>query len=133
MPIFQTEEQLYQTIKTLFARLAETPEKTDSFSQSNLVLRLFLSDPDAEILIDGRQPPLEIFYGARPGEANITLTLTADLLHQLWIGEKELPKMLFSGDVQTKGNLLRATPVIDLLAACQQAYDESIYKDKTEN
>lgn len=122
MSIFQSEEHLYQKAQAVFARLAETPKETESFSHSNLVLRLCLSNPDAEILVDGRQPPLEVFYGERPGEANITLTLEADLLHQLWQGEKDLSQMLFGGQIQTKGNLLRATPVIDLMAACQSIY-----------
>lgn len=124
MQIFQTEEAFYQVIQSLFASLAEMPETTATFSQSNFVLRIYLVNPNAEILIDGRQPPLEVFCGKSPGEANITLTLEADLLHQLWIGEKDLRQMLFNGQIQTKGNMLRATPVIDLLMACQPVYTE---------
>lgn len=129
MPIFQTEEQLYLRVQEVFAMLAETPEQTESFSHSNLVLRLSLRKPDAEILVDGRQPPLEVFYGKRPGEANITLTLEADLLHQIWLGEKDLSQMLFNGQIETKGNLMRATAVIDLMMACQYIYGDLSNKE----
>jgi len=125
MSIFQTAEELYQVVQTLFDQLAETPDKSASFSQSNFVLRICLQNPAAEILVDGRQPPLEIFCGERPGEANITLSLEADLLHQFLLGEKELQQMLFNGQIQTKGNMLRAVPVVDLLMACQNVYRKS--------
>lgn len=122
MSIFQNEEQVYQTVQIAIERLAEIPERTASFSHSNLVLRICLINPAAELLLDGRQPPLEVFYGKSPGEANITLTLEADLLHELWLGKQDLRQMLFNGQIQTTGNLLRAIPIIDMLTAFQDVY-----------
>jgi len=122
MSTFQNEEQFYQVVRMATERLAEIPERTASFSHSNLVLRICLTNPTAELLLDGRQPPLEVFYGKSPGEANITLTLEADLLHELWLGKQDLRQMLFNGQIQTTGNLLRAVPIIDMLTAFQEVY-----------
>lgn len=117
MPNFTDATQFYAVAETCLSRLLDLPDQTATFSQSNLVLRIHLLNPAAELLFDGRQPPLEIFYGECPGEANITLTLEADLLDEIWQGEHDLRKLLFSGQIQSEGNLLRAMPIIDLIHA----------------
>lgn len=117
MPKFADAAHFYETAEQCLTTLHDLPEQTDSFSHSNLVLRICLLNPAAELLFDGRQPPLEIFYGESPGDANITLTLEADLLDEIWRGQHDLRQLLFSGKIQSEGNLLRATPIIDLLNA----------------
>lgn len=117
MPKFANAAHFYDRAEKCFATLHDNPAQTESFSHSNLVLRICLLNPKAELLFDGRQPPLEIFYGERPGEANITLTLEADLLDEIWRGMHDLRQLLFSGKIQSEGNLLKAAPVIDLLCA----------------
>ena len=122
MAVFTSEEQLYEVLQSVFERLSNDPEKIAPFTHSNLVIRLNLSDPTAEVLLDGRQPPLEVFYGPRPGQANLEFSMSADLLHRIWMDEESTSTAFFSGRIKSKGSLLRATHLIDLFRHVEEIY-----------
>lgn len=122
MAIFQSDQQLYALLEDLFVAVTATPANIESFTESNLVIRMQTQNPEAEILLDGRQPPLEVFYGPRPGKANLEVTMEADLLHQIWSGEQSASEAFFSGRIKTKGNLLKAMQLLDLLRECEAVY-----------
>ena len=122
MAVFASEQQLYDVLQSVFARLSADPEKIAPFTHSNLVIRLNLSDPDAEVLLDGRQPPLEVFYGPRPGQANLEFSMSADLLHRIWMNQESTSAAFFSGRIKSKGSLLRATHLIDLFSHVEEVY-----------
>ena len=122
MAIFQSPEQFYSIMHMFFYRFSANPEHIEPFTRSNLVIRINTTTPEAEILLDGRQPPLEVFYGPRPGKANLEIALPADLLHQIWLGEESASQAFFSGQVKTKGNFLKAMPLIELFRECERVY-----------
>jgi len=122
MAIFQSEQQLYTVLQSVFEAVVATPANIESFTRSNLVIRMQTEDPVAEILLDGRQPPLEVFYGPRPGKANLEVTLNADLLHQIWMGAESASEAFFGGRIKTKGNLLKAMQLLDLFRECEAVY-----------
>lgn len=122
MPVYQSAEQFYAVMREVFDEVAQHPEYVDAFMHSNLVVRMNVADPDAEILLDGRQPPLEAFFGPRPGRANLEITLSADLLHALWMGTESTRQAFFDGRIQTRGNLLKAMPLIEVFLAAERAY-----------
>jgi len=124
MAIFHSSEQRYSILQLVFERLKREPARIEAFTHSNLVIRVRTSDPEAEILLDGRQPPLEIFYGERPGKANLEITLPADLLHAIWLGQESASQAFFSGQVKTKGNVLKARQLIDLFRECERVYTQ---------
>lgn len=124
--IFHSTEQLYAVLNEVFERLSAEPEQIAPFTHSNLVIRIHLTEPAGEILLDGRQPPLEVFYGPTPGRANLEITLAADLLHAIWRGEEKASNAFFSGKVKTKGNFTKAAPLIDLFRACESVYPQII-------
>ena len=122
MAIFHSTDQLYEVMQAVFKRLMANPADIESFTFSNLVIRIRLTDPAAEILLDGRQPPLEVFYGTRPGRANLEFEMPADLLHQIWLGEESASQAFFSKRIKTKGNVLKAGQLIDLFRECEKVY-----------
>lgn len=124
MAVFASDEQLYSVIQTVFDRLAQQPETIAAFTHSNLVIRLNLTDPAAEVLLDGRQPPLEVFFGERPGKANLEFTMPADLLHSIWLDETSASQAFFGGRIKSRGNLLQATHLIDLFRECERVYPD---------
>ena len=75
MAIFRSEQQLYDVLQDVFEAVTVTPNNIESFTRSNLVIRMQTEDPQAEVLLDGRQPPLEVFYGPRPGKANLEISM----------------------------------------------------------
>jgi hypothetical protein len=122
MPVFATDEQLYSVLQSVFERLAANPKQLESFTRSNLVIRMNFTDPTAEVLLDGRQPPLEVFYGPRPGKANMEFTLPADLLHSIWLGEESSSQAFFSGRIKTRGNFMKAMQLMDLFREAERVY-----------
>jgi hypothetical protein len=122
MAVFASDEQLYRVLQQVFNKLKEEPDKLAPFTQSNLVIRLLLSDPAAEVLLDGRQPPLEVFFGPRPGQANLEFSMSADLLHRLWMNEESTSEAFFSGRIKSKGSLLRATHFVNLFRHVEAVY-----------
>ena len=122
MSIYVDAEQLYNVLRRVFDKVKERPGAIETFTSSNLVIRLRLTDPDAEVLLDGRQPPLEIFFGARPGKADLELTMTADLLHEVWSGQRKLKDAFFGGQIQSSGNIFLAMKLTDLFREAERAY-----------
>ena len=122
MPVYADAAELYAALQRVFDTIKERPGAIESFTGSNLVVRLRLTDPDAEALLDGRQPPLEVFFGPRPGKADLELTMAADTLHELWSGQRRLKDLFFSGQIQTSGNLFRAMALADLFREAERAY-----------
>jgi hypothetical protein len=109
MPVYDSTEQLYAVMNDLFEALAEDDGNIEDFTKSNMVVRIIFEEPDGEILIDGRQPPLEFFLGPRPGKANFEIRVPADVLHEIWMGRERLSSAFFGGQIKAKGNIFRAT------------------------
>jgi hypothetical protein len=122
MAVFDSETQLYTVLQGVFDRLAAQPHQIEGFTRSNLVIRMNFVDPVAEVLLDGRQPPLEVFYGPRPGKANMEFTMPADLLHYIWMGQESTSQAFFSGRIKTKGNFLKAMQFLDLFREAERVY-----------
>lgn len=122
MAIFQSEQHLYRVLQDVFTAVTATPALIEPFTRSNLVIRMQTTGPTAEVLLDGRQPPLEVFYGSRPGQANLEVRMEADLLHRIWMSEQSAGEAFFSGQIKTKGNLLKATQLLDLFRECERVY-----------
>jgi hypothetical protein len=122
MAVFANDQQFYTVMQRVFDTLAQDPEQLASFTRSNLVIRLRVSDPAAEVLLDGRQPPLEVFFGPRPGDANLEVAMPADLLHDIWMGNESTSQAFFGGRIKSRGNLMRASHLVDLFREAERVY-----------
>lgn len=124
MPTFVSDVHFYTVMQAVFDRLAQATGQIDAFTASNLVVRLTFTDPAAEVLVDGRQPPLEVFFGPRPGKANLEMAMPADLIHRLWLGQESTSAAVFGGRIKITGNVLKAVPLLDLFRAAEAVYPE---------
>ncbi len=124
MAVFQSQQHLYAVMSDVFLAVSAQPKDIAPFTASNLVVRIRFHDPEAEILVDGRQPPLEVFFGERPGKANLEIEVTGDLLHGMWLGRQSTSEAFFSGKIKTKGNLLRVMKLVDLFRVCEDVYGD---------
>lgn len=121
-PVFSSEEHFYTVMREVFRRVAEDPKNVSEIAHSNLVMRIRVTNPEAEILVDGRQPPLEVFFGKRPGDANVEVSLAADLLHALWLGKESTRQAFFGGLIKTRGNMLKMMRLTELFYECEKVY-----------
>jgi hypothetical protein len=122
MPVFESDQQLYTIMNDVFLEVSTHPENIEPFVRSNLVIRIRFDDPEAEILVDGRQPPMEVFYGPRPGKSNLEVSMSGDLLHAIWMGTESTSGSFFSGRIKTKGSLLKLMKLVDLFRECEAVY-----------
>lgn len=122
MAVYANAEQFYAVMKEVFDFVVQHPQHIDSFTRSNLVIRMRTTQPEAEILLDGRQPPLQVFFGSSPGLANLEISLSADLLHAMWLGKESTHKAFFTGRIRTNGNLLKAMQLGDVFQEAERIY-----------
>lgn len=120
--VFSSEEHFYTVMREVFARVTAEPENVHDIAHSNLVIRIRATNPEAEILVDGRQPPLEVFFGKRPGDANIEILLAANLLHAIWLGKESTRQAFFGGRIKTRGNMLEMMRLTELFSECEKVY-----------
>jgi hypothetical protein len=122
MPVFANQEQFYAVMQEVFDFIVRHPQHIETFTRSNLVIRMRTTQPDAEILLDGRQPPLQVFFGPTPGLANLEVSLTADLLHAMWLGQESTHKAFYTGRIRTSGNLLKAMQLAEVFQEAERIY-----------
>jgi hypothetical protein len=122
MTVFADQEQFYAVMQEVFDYVVRHPQHTETFTRSNLVIRMRTTEPDAEILLDGRQPPLEVFFGPTPGLANLEVAMPADLLHALWLGKESTHKAFYTGRIRTSGNLLKAMQLGEVFQEAERIY-----------
>ena len=122
MAFYESTDQVYTVLGRLFDRMQTESNHLDQFAKSHLVIRINLADPLAEILVDGRQP--KIFFGTSPGRADLELNMAADILHQIWLGERSLRESFFGGQIKTKGNVFKAMALGDLFREAEAFYPQ---------
>ena len=125
MPFFTNSEELYEVLKLLFSRIGENdPGAARAISRSRLLMRLRLSSPSAIVTFNGRQDPLEIFYGASTLRPDIELDMPADMLHQILLSELPLKKAVASGKMKVRGPFLKAFVFGDIFRSGQALYPQ---------
>lgn len=122
MAVFQSDEQLYSVLQSVFEKLAAEPQNADQLAKTNMVIRMNFSNPTAQVTLDGRHDETEVFYGPTPGKANMEFSMPADLLHDIWMGEESTSQAFFSGRIKTKGNFMKAMQLVELFRECERVY-----------
>jgi hypothetical protein len=125
MPTYADSAQLYDTARHLFNRIqAEIPGAANQVMGSRLLIRLQTSDPAGEIWINGRQRPLATAFGPARSRPDLDITLPADTLHRILLGELSLKKALGNGNVQVRGPVWKAKALADLFYHGQSIYPQ---------
>lgn len=125
MPEFATDEQLYATLRALFARIEEhDPQAARTLLNSRLRIRLRFSQPTAELLIDASQRPFHVAYGPCDARPDLDVSLTADTLHQILLGRLSLAKALGNKSLQPNGPVWKVMALAGLFRQAQAVYPD---------
>lgn len=125
MSIYHSTTQLYDCLQTLFERiLVHDPHGLDSLSDSKLIFRFAVTDPKGEFTVNGQKRPVETYFGPTSIKPTLDITLPADILHGIMIGELGIMKSLGSGKLKIKGPMLKAKALSDLFANSQVIYPQ---------
>ena len=123
MPFYSDTEQFYTCTRALFARISQNnSHSADGILKARLVIRMRVHDPEAEIMLDGRQPPLKSSFGSSTLRPELDIEMSADTLHLIMLGELPLGQALGKGLLKVKGPIFRTLPLAELFHQGQQYY-----------
>jgi alkyl sulfatase BDS1-like metallo-beta-lactamase superfamily hydrolase len=121
---YQSDKQLYDCLQTLFDRVeADIPQATDSLLKAKLCIRFNVSAPEAMLLINAKERPLQIEYGrANNHKPDLHIDVTGEALHQILLGQLSLTKAVGSKKVKPKGPVWKVMALADLFYHAQKIY-----------
>jgi len=111
-------------MRALFDRLAVEPEVVRMFKDSGLIVRIRVTSPQGEMLLNGRREPVGVAFGPSNGRVDLDLALPADVLHGVWLGEIRLRDAIDRGDIQFKGAVWKALQLAPLFRRAEALYPD---------
>jgi hypothetical protein len=117
MPYFKDQKELQDIQRAFFEKVGSDPEVGPRFKDSGLIIRLQVHDPAGSVTIDCRAAAGEgRYFGTILGEndlpPDITLTTSADVSHELWLGRVDVVNALFTGKVKAAGDVGQAMKLV---------------------
>jgi hypothetical protein len=126
MPFYTDDSQFYSLMQMLFDRLRQrTPNPIDNLTAARLIILMKIPSPEAEVLINGRQKPVSVRYG-RTGRVlpDLDAEMTGDTLHKILTHELSLRDAWAKRMIKVKGSILKAAPLVDILRASREIYQD---------
>jgi putative sterol carrier protein len=114
-------DQLRDVYTTMFDAIADD-DSMDELVELQMVINFRLSDPTADIWVDGRSRPVVTAFEPIGVDATLTATLSADSMHQLLLGTLPLGRALLFRKLKVSGSKSKAMQLEPLLHACQAVY-----------
>jgi hypothetical protein len=125
MTFYNDADQIYSVMQALFERLRhETPNPVDTLVNSRLNIRLSLSDPDAQITIIARRPPVEVTYGKVNGRVDLEIGMTADQMHLILLDEYSIKTGFSNGELKVRGQVWKALSLADIFTKGRTYYPQ---------
>lgn len=117
MPVFPSGEMAVKVFGSLFGVLLEDEDFVARARQEGLSVRLVHTNPDCEIYV----APHGVFAGEQPqGSAAITLRMSCDTAHALWMGRLLVPVAIATGRLRIRGKVAK---VLELVPMLRPAFD----------
>lgn len=116
MAMYETTEQAEHVFGQLFKILVEDENFTSRLRESGLTVRLLHKKPECNIFVS----PDEVLIGEIPDSSAITIKMSCDTAHQLWMGNLMMPTAVATGKVRIRG---KVSKVIELVPILQPAFD----------
>ncbi|WP_354698825.1 hypothetical protein DSM112329_04523 [Paraconexibacter sp. AEG42_29] len=113
MPIFENASEVYRYVGGIYRAAAEHPEVGSQLAAAALTLRVQHTDPDAVLTIRLHEP-MTVEEGGPGPDADVVLTMPADIADRYWRGEYNLAVGLAKGKVQATGDIARLLPLLPL-------------------
>ena len=116
MTPYTSEEQLYQSMRLLFEHMRrQMPNPIDQLAASRLLIRLRITQPAAEIFVNGRQSPVSIHYGSSKLRPDLDAEMSAETLHQILSDTLSLKRALADRRVKVMGPIWKTASLVEIL------------------
>lgn len=117
MSVFPSEEKAYDVFGRLFTGLLEDEQFMEKARRESLSVHLVHRQPDCRIFVS---PQGVVLGGEAPFKAAITLKMSCDTAHALWLGRLLVPAAIATGKVRIRGRIAK---VLELVPLLQPAFD----------
>lgn len=125
MPFFRNAKQVYVCAEQLFYRiLEEDPKAGNAMTGSKLLIQLQTTDPESVIMVNGRSRPIHFYFGPNSDKPDLTISLTADTLHQILLGELGLRQAMSAKQISVNGPVMKTMMLAPLFQHSQQIYPQ---------
>ncbi|MET8129293.1 SCP2 sterol-binding domain-containing protein [Streptomyces sp. NPDC005065] len=115
--IFSSPEAAEEIFGKLFGILRDDEEFTSRLRKHHMSVRLTQTDPDCRIYISADEL---VIGSAAPEQATITIRMSSDTAHALWLGKLMMPTAIATRKVRIQGKVAR---VLDLVPILRPAFD----------
>ena len=122
MPQFSTAADVYGTIGELFHRMLADAELGPQVLGLGMAMQLEISKPDCTIVLDCRTGNGTVTTGSANSEADLTLSMTADNAHRLWLGELNPTIGIATRKIKASGDLMKAMGLAGILDPAAALY-----------
>ena len=119
MTIYTSSDELSDVFAGFMREMATHPKLGPKFTAPKTSFRVHYTDPEAWILIDCKQDPLEVVTNAIDRSADVDMTMSADDGHRFWLGELKLASAMARKKLKVTGQLPK---MMSLLPAMQPAF-----------
>lgn len=122
MPVYKSSEQLQQVMAALFQKM--TDEGLMSADGHKMRIKINLTDPTAAAVLDLRRTPARAIFEAAPGPFDLQVTMPADTIHRIWMGQQGVRQSMSAGQLKVHGNPLRALALRPIFENAKQVYPQ---------
>lgn len=123
MAYFKDAEEVYQYIGKAFRLADEHPEAGPKLRAANITMQANYSDPAASLTVKF-QEPFEVVEGGQDDNADVRISMPADIAHKYWRGEYNLAIGLAKGAVKAKGPVNKILKLVPLTKPIFPIYKE---------
>lgn len=143
MSVFKTSKQFYECVGELMERAKKDPNVGPKIAKSGIVIQFRYIDPEATTTINARTRPtqpgafVDVIQGQCDLQADITMTMKADISHAFWHGKVNLLAALAKRDIVATGpipKILKLLPAVEPLYKLyptllrEKGYGQLVYK-----
>ncbi len=124
MAVFANADDFYAVMQVIFDRLIADPAATRDFESRKMIVRIKGTDPEVELLLNGKTNPIQASIGPQPGKADLELLISVDLLHGILTDQESLKAAFMDGRMKVTGNVFRAMQLADLFRKIEAIYPQ---------
>jgi hypothetical protein len=113
MSTFSDAAEVYKYVGGVFRIAADHPEIGPKMRAANITMQVNYTEPAASLTVRF-QDPMEVVDGGQDDNADVRLSMPADIAHKYWRGEYNLAVGLAKGQVKAKGpvnKILKLVPI----------------------
>ncbi|MBX9686520.1 MAG: SCP2 sterol-binding domain-containing protein [Candidatus Obscuribacterales bacterium] len=123
MSIFSSTDELQEVMAELWREIRATPEMAEKLIASRLIVQFRYREPEGLLTVDcsdGKE--LKIHVGQTDIKPLIEMSMKADIAHDFWLGNVNVPMALMMGKIVSRGPTPKALALLPVIKPAYQIY-----------